>query len=603
MAGEFRYPLTRYCLRSGTMTLPQAAVGMFTSGPVKAVDTKTGTELELAFQEPRTVAGLGALYREHKLAVNDELHVKALEDGSFAITAVARPRTPDYTTPEGVAELLDELGRSGLRMTVQEIRAYYDVPEEVDLGAALEADDRFALREGRWLDAAAAAELDAAEAERATRAPAADAARESARSADAARAGAAEGDTATDEARGSEAGAVAAADASGELVGVVAAEAAASAEAALPGAGHGLANAGGVDAAGDQGATATAVHLGAALGPEAPAQPALWTTPEVARGGAPAGGASVGGAVPGGPGGAQARGAGAPLSVHERRAPAAVPPRQRDYAPDEEDEASLEASELVDRLRRVVTPLGFTVEPIARGQVSLVASMGRRGYKVLVQLLSRSERLDWADLLSKRRGLDFRHLAVVGDHQALLRLTGPAELARATLWSWQGLTRVVQLHATVPLSPVDLEPHFERDGLFEEGLARFEAAVAERVAERGALSEVLARLNLLRAPTVFLLEELVAEVGLPRDRVLAIIERLSAAPFSLLARVDHGEFVLRQPVGPALEALSSYALSLKERLPERRVERLTGHGEPLLIADDAEEVDAEDDIGPGGISA
>ena len=85
--------------------------------------------------------------------------------------------------------------------------------------------------------------------------------------------------------------------------------------------------------------------------------------------------------------------------------------------------------------------------------------------------------------------------------------------------------------------------------------------------------------------------------------VLAIIERLSAAPFSLLARVDHGEFVLRQPVGPALEALSSYALSLKERLPERRVERLTGHGEPLLIADDAEEVDAEDDIGPGGISA
>src|SRR5690606_38301297 len=251
-----------------------------------------------------------------------------------------------------------------------------------------------------------------------------------------------------------------------------------------------------------------------------------------------------------------------PVSVHERRAPAPLRPPAAGL--DEEEEASLEATGLVDRLRRLLGPLGFGFEPIARGQVSLVAAMGRRGYKVLVQLLSRTERVDWADLLSKRRTLDYRYLAVVGDHQALVRLAGPAELARATLWSWQGLERVSSLHASLPLSPVDLEPHFERDGLFEAGLERFEAKVAERLAERGALSEVLARLNLLRAPTVFLLEDLVSEVSLPRDRVLAILERLAAAPFSMLARVDTGEFVLRQPVAGALEALSAYALSLRE---------------------------------------
>ncbi len=293
-----------------------------------------------------------------------------------------------------------------------------------------------------------------------------------------------------------------------------------------------------------------------------------------------------------------------PRSVQERRAPAPAPARPPAIGLDEEDEASLEATALVDRLRRVLTPLGFVLEPIARGQVSLVAHMGRRGYKALVQLLSRTERVDWADLLSKRRALDYRHLAVVGEHQALLRLTGPAELARATLWSWQGLERLASLQASLPLSPVDLEPHFERDGLFEQGLERFEAKVAERLAERGALSEVLARLNLLRAPTVFLLEDLVSEVALPRDRVLAILERLSAAPFALLARVDTGEFVLRQPVGAALEALSGYALSLRERLPSRHTERLTGHGEPLLL-DEAEDLGGADDDeqAAGGIEA
>src|SRR5690606_29371208 len=143
------------------------------------------------------------------------------------------------------------------------------------------------------------------------------------------------------------------------------------------------------------------------------------------------------------------------------------------------------------------------------------------------------------------------------------------------------------------------------DGLFEHGLQRFEATIAARVAERGELSEVLARLNQLRAPTVFLLEDLVAETNMPRDRALGVLERLSAAPFHLVARVDHGEFVLRQHVESALTVLSSYALALKDQLPSRQVEKLTGLGEPeLLVGTSEDDLQTDDELtSEGGISA
>ncbi len=575
MAGEFRYPLTRYCLRSGTMTLPQAMVGLFPSGSATAVDTKTGAEHELDFMPPRTVTGLGELFREHRLAVNDELHVRALGEGRFAITAVSRPRAPDYATEGGLALLLDDLAAAGPRMTIQEIRSVYEVPAEVDLETALGEDGRFALQEGRWVGAESV--LDTVEAE------------------------VAESEEASLQLEHEEDE-----ELEGELVPAAAsrpvqtqvAQATPPAPEAEPA--HARFLAGPVPTeAGMHGSHAG--HVGQSQG-AAPAQPASWQSGALQVDGAAASGDPVGAS-----GERQVGQAEPARHVLERRSPGTAPARPSEAY--DEDEDGLEATELVARLRRFVSPLGYAIEPLARGQVSLVASMGRRGYKVLVQLQSRQGRIDWADLLSKRRSLGFRHVAVVGDHHALLKLTGPADLARATLWSWTGLERMATLHASVPLSPVDLEPHFERDGLFEEGLARFESTVAERVAERGALSEVLTRLNLMRAPTVFLLEDLVADLSLPRDRVLAILDRLSVAPFHLLARVDHGEFVLRQPVGGALASLSDYALSLREWLPSRQPERLTGHGEPLLLAgDDLEEVDdldALEDARPtrGGITA
>lgn len=578
------------------MTLPQAAVELFPEGgSFTAVDTRSNEEYELSFNPPRQVSGLGELYRANRLAVNDELQVKALEGGRFAVTPVARPRAPDYTTPEAVASLLDDMIEASSRLSVQEMRAVFKVPDEVDLEQALREDGRFTLHEGRWVDATKVVALTADQVGSPTE-----------RGEDVTSALVYADEPAEDE---DDLVAVAApreqADQELEAAPLTARQAADV---------IGRTEAGGADDLGVQALHAGVVGSAPQTSPDPgamPEQAGLWPRVQVS---APVSTGQVPETAHGRetmPGPAATHGRAG--SVVERRATHTPYP----FPEAEDDEAPPELTELASRFRRVMAPLGFQIEPIGKGQVRLAAAMGRRAYQVLVQLLSKSERLDWAELLSKRRAGDYRHLAVVGDHHDLLRLTGPAELARATLWSWQGLDRLATLHQTVPLSPMDLEPHFERDGLFEHGLQRFEATIAERVAERGALSEVLARLNQLRAPAVFLLEDLVSDLNMPRDRTLEILERLTVAPFHLIARVDHGEFVLRQRVDEALAGLASYATSLKERLPSRQVEKLTGLGEPELLVehDDgvhdevrSDEVGSEDqfDTEPtseGGISA
>jgi len=548
MAHEYRYPLTRVCLRGGALTLPRTMLGLFPDeGEVVAVDTERDTEYVLEVRGPRSVAGLGELFRAHRLDVNDELLIRRLDDGRYAITPVLRNRAADVGVPEALEVVLDELHEAAVPVTLAEVRALFpDLPEDADVEGALRADGRFAQREGRWQPAARLAQIgtrvgadvptsaaDAAEAQEELAAVIA----EARAGRQAGGGGAAGGPSASSEAPGSDDGAARAL--------------------------HGAAGVGG--AAGDA-ATRAGVQAG------------LWG----------ASGEGTGHAA-GHPAGHPAGRAGGASALHgsvtERRVPPATARPSRLGADDEEDDAAFAASERVSRLRAALTPIGFRLEPVGRGVVHLHAEMGRRGYGVLAQVLPSGERLDWAALLARRRSSSMRYLAVFGDHRDLLRLGNPAELARATLWSWEGLERVRALRRTVAISPADLESHFERDGLFEHGLARFEQAVAERVAERGALSEVFVRLAEMRAPTVFLLEELASDAGMPREQTLRILERLADAPFHLVARVDQGEFLLRQRVSDALQGLSDYASSLRDRLPSRQRERLTGLGEPDLLTD------------------
>ena len=586
MPQEFRYPLTRYCLRGGALTLPRAMVGLFPeSGELTALDTRSDTEHTLTAVDQRTITGLGPLFKQHRLAVNDELVIRALEDGRFSFTPVKRDQRPDYSSREALSGVLDELVAASVPVTEAEVRALYPgIPDSVALGEVFSADERFVRREGRWHNALSvaysqgSAASDGGEAQAASQ-PAVMHGQP---------AGAADGDQELDFA----------------VVGAPdrgAAEAADAVSAAALG----------DDPRGSDDGRLTGLHAAPAssaapFGTHGDVQAGLW---QQGAGGQTAQGTAgvMGGADPG-------RSRNTAGSVLERRQPAPSSGRYQrteqdakastdladlqDDDTDLDDGGHLEVTELSNRLRAVLAPIGFRIEPVARAQLLLTADMGRKSYNVLAQLLTRNDRLDWADLLARRRSSNVRYLAVIGDFRALHRLTNPAELARATMWSWQALDRVATLQRTVSFSPIELESHFERDGLFEKGLERFEAAVAKRVAERGVVSELLTRLAVMRAPTVFLLEDLAGELNVPRDRLLKLLEMLSGAPFHLVAKIDQGEFVLRQRVSDSLENLASYATSLRERLPTKHVEKLTGLAEPDLLTEDELEDRAADPQAP-----
>jgi hypothetical protein len=227
------------------------------------------------------------------------------------------------------------------------------------------------------------------------------------------------------------------------------------------------------------------------------------------------------------------------------------------------------------KAKDILSAIGYRMESLSHGQMTAYADLGRRNYSVLVQLLQPGGQIDWAALLGRKRELSATYAAVFGDGLDLIKLSSPASLARATLWSWTGLDRLQALNTSVLLSPYDLESHFERDGLFEHGMDRFEKTIDRRVAEKGAFSSILTRLAAMRAPVVFMLDEVIDD-DINRESAVKVLETMSQAPFHLITKVDNGEFCLRNKVSEALVNFSDYALSLKSRLPQRRMERLQG---------------------------
>jgi hypothetical protein len=141
MAQEFRYPLTRICLRSGTLTLPLRMLQVFPDdGETTVLDTLRGDEVVLHV-EGRQVSGLDEYFAEHDLEVNDEIAVKILDDGGLGLTAVKRVRKPDYHRPEVIGRLIDEVVDAGVPLTEGEIRALHpDLPSGFPLRQALESE-------------------------------------------------------------------------------------------------------------------------------------------------------------------------------------------------------------------------------------------------------------------------------------------------------------------------------------------------------------------------------------------------------------------------------------------------------------------------------
>jgi hypothetical protein len=671
MADAYRYPLTRICLRTGSLTLPLTLLGVFPErDDLVAYDPEKDAEFALRV-EGRLVTGLAPFFAAHDLDVNDELSIRPLEDGRFAFTAIVRPKRPDYTRPDVVGKLLDAVVDVGVPMSEAEIRAMHaDLPGGFPLRQALEREPRLALVDGRWRPAPAPdvakparAPREAARAERA----AADA-REAARTADregapTAPSGRAAPAPAPRSERAEAAGLPSVEEAADRRLRARQAQEDAAARAEVEAAleaqaareaeilelvrreeleghvGTGAPSAEGLaidDGLGeDAGASDGAAERRRSR--ERLAQHAEDDVRQAARDrrreGVDEGQETFGWDLPtprgfrfpwarkAAPKPAPAKTEpvvssdpfrldrlGEPRPV-DRSAPPTTrvtpTPRAGLFA----EGAALNSASLppgdpakTKKAREAFARLGYRVEGLAHGQLMLHADLGRRQERVLVHVLPDGQRLDWAALLARRREAGAQQLAVVGDHRDLHRLVSPAELAKATLWSWAGLERVVALAGDLPIGPFDLEPHFERDGLFEYGLERFERAVARRVQERGTFSTVLERLASLKAPSVFVLDDVVGGGDVPRDQALRVLERLGEAPLHLVSRVDSGEFCLRYRVHDALDGLSAYATSLRARLPERqraRVRGVDGGVDPIA----AEELDGTVGAAPAPTSA
>ena len=249
---------------------------------------------------------------------------------------------------------------------------------------------------------------------------------------------------------------------------------------------------------------------------------------------------------------------------------------------------SLGDATLFTRARQALQAFGFRTTATPHAQLLAHAELGRHHYSALIHLHDEGTKPDWNKLLSRRREAGATYLAIFGSHRELSHLQKHAAQSKVTLWSWQGLTRAQDLSQSVPTSPFDLEPHFARDGLFEAGLARFERTVQGRITERGHFSLVLSRLATMKAPVVFLLDDVLTDAHFPRDQALGVLELLAQAPFHMVSKVGSGEFCLRVNVSETLAHLSDYALSLRERLPAKRTERLRGTGEETLDAETAQ---------------
>jgi hypothetical protein len=444
--GNFKYVLTRVCLRKGQMTLTGKMLEHFPKeGSLAATDTATGESLTLSVPGPRLVAGLGDFFRRHKLDVNDEIHI-AVDNDRYLFTAHKHSAKGDAFDIAQLTAWVSDFYEQGTPLSKTEIQFLYDLPPSLEIGNLLLQDGRFTLKEGRW--------------QRSDR----------------------------------------------DL-------------------------------------------------PVAPEVELLTDQPEPA--------ARVD-----------------ELLVHEEleRSPRTTITSYPKASVFPGDTGLNSVSEAVDlsqqhRLKDVFTSLGFRVDSLAHGQLLAHADLNRRHYNAYLHLLPAHAQPDWAALLSRRRETGANYAAVFGDHLDLIRLGAPAGMARATLWSWNGVQRLEDIRDIIGVSPYDLESHFERDGLFEHGLERFERSLAKRIAERGSFSAVLARLAMMKAPGIFVLDDLLDQDN-TREQVLKVLELLSQAPFHLVSKVDNGEFALRHKISDALLQLSDYALSLRERLPNRHKERI-----------------------------
>lgn len=648
---DYKYPLTRICLREGQMTLTRRLLEIFPAeGDIVLQDSETGDSIQVHMADSRTVTGLGDFYKRYHLNVNDKLLLRQHAD-MLTITPMRKKRQNDYSSPEAVNHVLDYIADNNTPLSEAEIRDIFpDLPITIDLAVLLKEDGRFLRREGRWRLAPATspvretAPIKIDEAVIANPFPFAVEEKK-----------AASEDQTTGNRRpiikGSEwrkqhhvevePASPAIIDGVDARLGIAIEED----ETAIQQAAETVHNIDGVSNGGASTEAQTmhesAQYLPSSLHsfsldadafsshtePDAASYTDASYTAAPSHYNAQDGHADGNTYHPAYEADSYSQQHEEPLTEGEVASEAVTATEipsalTAESAVQERDEASAEgalepstiifpgdqglrslepevddvAQDLSQRVMWVLSQVGYKIEPIHNlgqegetQQLIAHAPLGdAQSYSVLIHLHPSQARLDWAGLLAKRRETGADYLSVFGDAEDLQRLHSPAELARATLWSWKGLERLESGNQALPLSPIDLEPYFSRHGMFEYGLEHFQKITEQRISERGHLSAVLRRLATLDAPCVFTLSDIQegSKPPISEQKLLELIHTLSQPPFELVIVLDNGSYSLRQPIPQALSALSEYANSLKAHIARQAANKIPADNLMANIAND-----------------
>jgi len=205
-----------------------------------------------------------------------------------------------------------------------------------------------------------------------------------------------------------------------------------------------------------------------------------------------------------------------------------------------------------------LTALGLEAFPEGK-HWRLRARMGRKGFALVA---GRAGKVAPEELVAARleRGADYA-LLVVDEAR-------PTPRPGLVVASEEALFALRDLHRSFPLGGLELMRLFAggRIGLDEVEAQRRE--VAGLLGERAQFSAVLLALAGFRKDQVFLLEDLLPEVGdgVRPEAVRRALEVLAGPPFFALEALAPGEYRLREGVPELLESLAAYAQQLKRRL-------------------------------------
>ncbi len=524
-SNKFQYSLTRFCLRLGQMTLPQNMLELFPKeGVVKTVDTLTNKEIELDFRPPRTVVGLGDFYNCHGLSVNDKVELKIEEDNRYLLTPLKIGRKTDYSSPEALGKVLDDLLTKGNPLSESEIREIFpDIPKAIDLNLVLKQDRRFVRYEGRWRPKREEPEdlpefeprrkIDKSVVENPF--PFSDTP-QTVKS----KVSTSKSDVGTHSSQNK-------------------------AQQRLPQKEEKRNNR---EIKEKPNSSNAAITSNTSINSRNRTKDSQVVS-QVSKTGSIE--------------------APKTLELKEEKGSSNDLPKFS-FAIEGQGEISASSHKMT---RETFEKLGYKIKVLSNYQLILQADLGRYNYNTFVCLLSSGQSLDWVNLLNSRRKLGTKYLAIFGEHNDLVKIYSSTDLARATLWSWQGIERLKDITQKVPISPIDLEYYFKSEGLFDEGIASFEEMIYARIAEQGMFSTILSTLTSLKPPCVFLLDDIALDVNFPREQLAKVLDTLSQAPFQLLSKVDDGEYNMRSTVSDALLNFSEYALSVRDRLHKHRSTR------------------------------